>query len=196
MADIALATEEKAVSQSLINIAMRQFRRNKGALAGLFIVTVFVLAALLAPWIAPYDPLDSQLDQSLKGHSATHWLGTDEQGRDILSRIIWGGRVSLSIGVVAVCIAVVMGVVIGVAAGYAGGQVDNILMRLMDILMSFPGILLAIAIVSALGPNTINLMIAIGIYSVPLFSRVIRSSVLSIREMEYIEAAQAAGPDI
>jgi peptide/nickel transport system permease protein len=187
------ATNNKVKGDSQLTLAYRQFRKNKGAMVGLVIVCIFVFSAIFAPIIAPYDPLDSNLEMSLKGHSLDHPLGTDEQGRDILSRIIWGGRVSLAIGVVAVLIAMLMGVFIGVLAGYVGGKIDNVLMRFMDILIAFPGILLAMAIVSALGPSTINLMIAIGIYSVPMFARVIRSSVLSVKEMEFIEAARAVG---
>ena len=160
---------------------------------GLCIVMLFVLSAIFSPFIAPYNPLEGDLDQALKGHSRQHWLGTDEQGRDILSRIIYGGRYSLAIGVVAVSIAICLGVLLGVLSGYVGGKVDAAIMRTMDILMSFPGMLLAMAIVSALGPSLVNLMISIGIYSVPTFSRVVRGSVLSIKEMEYVEAAKAVG---
>jgi len=154
---------------------------------------LFVFSAIFAPFIAPYDPLESNLDESLQSHSLKHWLGTDEQGRDILSRIIYGGRMSLSIGVIAVVIANVLGVLLGLISGFVGGKVDNVIMRLMDILMAFPGMLLALAIVSALGPGIFNLMIAIGVYSVPTFARVVRGSALSIREMEYVEAAKAIG---
>ena len=189
----AALPEPTETGVSPLALAARRFRRNRGAMVGLCIVTVFVLSAVFSPFIAPYDPLEGELDQALKGHSRQHWLGTDEQGRDILSRIIFGGRYSLAIGVVAVSIAICLGVLLGVLSGYVGGMVDAAIMRTMDILMSFPGMLLAMAIVSALGPSLVNLMISIGIYSVPTFSRVVRGSVLSIKEMEYVEAARAVG---
>lgn len=186
-------TARKAKGESLFRIALSQLKRNKGAIAGGVIVLVFVLSAVFAPFIAPYDPLDSKLDEALQSHSFRHWLGTDEQGRDILSRIIYGGRMSLAIGVIAIAIASVLGILLGLISGFMGGKVDNVIMRLMDILMAFPGMLLALAIVSALGPGTVNLMIALGVYSVPFFARVVRGSVLSVKEMEYIEAAKAIG---
>jgi peptide/nickel transport system permease protein len=182
-----------AKGESLFKLSSRRFLRNKGAVAGGIIVMIFILTAIFSPFIAPHDPLESNLEDALKGHSRKYLLGTDEQGRDLFSRIIYGGRMSLAIGVVAVSIAIVLGAVFGVTAGYVGGRMDNWIMRLMDILMAFPGILLAMAIVSALGPSTFNLMVSIGVYSIPTFARVIRSSVLNIKEMEYIEAARAAG---
>jgi peptide/nickel transport system permease protein len=178
---------------SPIRLAAKRFRKNKGAMVGLAIVILFILSAVFAPYLAPYDPLEGSLEQALQGHSRAHWLGTDEQGRDVLSRIIFGGRYSLAIGVVAVSIAIVLGVLLGVLSGYVGGRVDNLIMRATDILMAFPGMLLAMAIVSALGPSLVNLMISIGVYSVPTFARVVRGSVLSIKEMEYVEAARAVG---
>lgn len=182
-----------AKGESLFKLSGRRFLRNKGAVAGGIIVMIFILTAIFSPFIAPHDPLESNLEDALKGHSRKYLLGTDEQGRDLLSRIIYGGRMSLAIGVVAVSIAIVLGAVFGVTAGYVGGRMDNWIMRLMDILMAFPGILLAMAMISALGPSTFNLMVSIGVYSIPTFARVIRSSVLNIKEMEYIEAARAAG---
>jgi len=179
--------------ESLFRIAISQLRRNKGAMVGGTVVLLFIFTAVFAPLIAPYDPLDSNLDEALQSHSYKHWLGTDEQGRDILSRIIYGGRMSLAIGVIAVAISSVLGVLLGLISGFMGGKVDNVIMRFMDILMAFPGMLLALAIVSALGPGTFNLMIALGVYSVPFFARVVRGSVLSVREMEYVEAAKAIG---
>jgi peptide/nickel transport system permease protein len=189
-----MSEEIKAVKgESLFKLSARRFSRNKGAVTGGIIVMIFILSAVFSPFIAPHDPLESNLEDALKGHSRKYLLGTDEQGRDLLSRIIYGGRMSLAIGVIAVSIAIVLGVIFGVMSGYVGGRLDNWIMRLMDILMAFPGILLAMAIVSALGPSTFNLMVSIGVYSVPTFARVIRSSALSIKEMEYIEAAKAVG---
>jgi peptide/nickel transport system permease protein len=187
------AAVEKVKGESLLRIAGSQLKKNKGAIAGGVIIVIFILSAIFAPLIAPYDPLESNLKEALQSHSFKHWLGTDEQGRDILSRIIHGGRMSLAIGVIAVAIATALGVLLGLVAGYTGGKVDNIIMRLMDILVAFPGMLLALAIVSALGPGTLNLMIAIGVYSVPIFARVVRGSVLTVKEMEFVEAARAIG---
>lgn len=162
-------------------------------MVGGVIILIFIFSAIFAPFIAQYDPLESNLDEALQSNSSKHWLGTDEQGRDILSRIIYGGRMSLAIGVIAVAIANVLGVILGLLSGFMGGKVDNIIMRLMDILMAFPGMLLALSIVSALGPGIFNLMIAIGVYSVPIFARVVRGSVLAVKEIEYVEAARAIG---
>lgn len=187
------AAVEKVKGESLLRITVSQLKKNKGAMAGGVIIVIFIFSAIFAPLIAPYDPLESNLEESLQSRSFKHWLGTDEQGRDILSRIIYGGRMSLAIGVIAVVIATALGVLLGLVAGFTGGKVDNIIMRLMDILMAFPGMLLALAIVSALGPGTLNLMIAIGVYSVPIFARVIRGSVLAVKEMEFVEAARAIG---
>ncbi|NNG00595.1 MAG: ABC transporter permease [Desulfobacteraceae bacterium] len=183
----------KNKGESLLRIAASQLLKNKGAVFGGVIVFVFIVSAVFAPFIAPYDPLDSNLEDALQGHSLKHWLGTDEQGRDILSRIIYGSRMSLSIGVIAVLISNAFGVLLGLVAGYVGGKTDNVIMRIMDILMAFPGMLLALAIVSALGPGIFNLMIAIGTYSIPIFARVVRGSVLTVREMEYVESARAIG---
>lgn len=185
--------EVKIKGESLFRMAISQLRRNKGAMVGGAVVLLFIFTAVFAPLIAPYDPLESNLDEALQSHTYKHWFGTDEQGRDILSRIIYGGRMSLAIGVIAVAISSVLGVFLGLISGFMGGKVDNVIMRFMDILMAFPGMLLALAIVSALGPGTFNLMIALGVYSVPFFARVVRGSVLSVREMEYVEAARAIG---
>lgn len=185
--------DKKIRSESLLRLSARQFVKNKGAMAGMVMVLIFILCAIFAPLLAPHDPLDSNLEKALQSYSWDYLLGTDEQGRDILSRIIYGCRVSLVIGVLSTIVAIVFGVGIGLIAGYFGGKLDNVLMRCMDVVVAFPGVLLAMAIVTALGPSTLNLTIAIGTASVPLFARVIRSSVLGIMEMEYIEAAEASG---
>lgn len=171
----------------------RRLKRNKAALAGGAIVAVFVLVALAAPLIAPYPPDEGDLGQRLKPPSAAHWLGTDALGRDVLSRIIYGARVSLQIQVVAVLIALVLGTLLGMFGGYYGGWADNVIMRGMDILLAFPGIFLAISIIAVLGPGLLNLMLAAGIYSVPQFARIVRGSILSLKEKEFVEAARAAG---
>lgn len=173
----------------------RRLKRNKMAVLGLVILIVLVLLALFADVIANYDNvvIKQNLAHRLQGPSAAHWLGTDEFGRDIFARLIHGTRVSLQVGIVAVGISIVIGGILGAVAGYYGGKLDNIIMRIMDIFLAVPSILLAIAIVSALGPSIINLMLAISISSVPSYARIVRASVLSIRDQEFIEAAKAIG---
>ena len=171
----------------------RRLKRNKAAIVGGVIVFLFVLVALLAPILAPYPPNEGDLALRLKPPSAAHWLGTDALGRDILSRVIYGAQVSLQIQVAAVLIALVLGTLLGMFGGYYGGLTDNVIMRFMDILLAFPGIFLAISIIAVLGPGLLNLMLAAGIYSVPQFARIVRGSILSLKEKEFIEAARAAG---
>ncbi len=176
-----------------LTITFKRISRNKGALIGMIIVIVFVAVAILAPVIAPKDPYKQDLLSSLEAPSFRHLFGTDIFGRDVLSRVIYGARTSLSISLAAVLFAILLGVVVGTLAGYFGGVIDEVLMRFLDILMAFPDILLAIAIVAALGPGKANLIIAIAIYSFPQFARVMRASVLTIKTNEYIEAARAIG---
>lgn len=173
----------------------RRLKRNKMAILGLIILTILVLLAIFADVIADYDNvvIKQNLAHRLQGPSAAHWLGTDEFGRDIFARLIHGTRVSLQVGIVAVGISIVIGGILGAVAGYYGGKLDNIIMRVMDIFLAVPSILLAIAIVSALGPSILNLMLAISISSVPSYARIVRASVLSIRDQEFIEAARAIG---
>lgn len=173
----------------------RMLKKNKMALVGLGILVILVLLALFADVIADYDTvvIKQNLANRLKGPSAEHWLGTDEFGRDIFARLIHGARVSLKVGIIAVGISIVLGGILGALAGFYGGKIDNIIMRVMDVFLAVPSILLAIAIVSALGPSIINLMVAISISSVPRYARIVRASVLSIRDQEFVEAARAIG---
>lgn len=173
----------------------RRLKRNKMAVLGLIILIILVLLAVFADVIANYDNvvIKQNLAHRLQGPSAAHWLGTDEFGRDIFARLVHGTRVSLQVGIVAVGISIVIGGILGAVAGYYGGKLDNTIMRIMDIFLAVPNILLAIAIVSALGPSIINLMLAISISSVPSYARIVRASVLSIRDQEFIEAAKAIG---
>jgi peptide/nickel transport system permease protein len=172
---------------------VNRFKKNKRAMAGLWMVLVFLVVAIFAPWIAPHDPFEQNMQVMLEAPSIHHFFGTDEFGRDIFSRIIYGAQISLMIGIVGVLISIVFGVALGTISGYFGGFVDSLVMRIMDIFMAFPSFLLALAIVSVLGPGMINVMIAIGIFSVPTFARISRSSVISIKNKEYIEAARAMG---
>lgn len=172
---------------------LRRLLRHRAAVLGGLIVLTIVLAALLADVIAPYDPIKGKLADMLKPPSPEHWMGTDEQGRDILSRIIHGSRISLQIGMVAVGISLTVGTTIGALSAYFGGWLDLIVMRIIDILLAFPSILLAIAITAILGPGLTNAMIAVGIVNMPVYARLIRASVLSLREQDFVQAARAAG---
>lgn len=173
----------------------RMLKKNKMALVGLGILVILVLLALFADVIADYDTvvIKQNLANRLKGPSAEHWLGTDEFGRDIFARLVHGARVSLKVGIIAVGISIILGGILGALAGFYGGKIDNIIMRVMDVFLAVPSILLAIAIVSALGPSILNLMVAISISSVPSYARIVRASVLSIRDQEFVEAARAIG---
>ena len=166
---------------------------NRLAAAGLVVLALLILAAVFADLVAPYSFTDDEIARRLEPPSRDHWFGTDELGRDVLSRVIFGARVSLQVGAVAVGISLVLGTLIGLISGYRGGWVDAVLMRTMDVLFSFPVVLLAIAIVAVLTPSLVNTMIAIGVVFTPIFARVVRGSVLSVREEVYVEAARALG---
>jgi len=178
---------------------LSQLWRNKTAVVGLIIIVLFLLTALFAPYISPYDPLEASLYDQLKPpvwHETGTWkniLGTDDLGRDILSRIIWGARVSLIVAVVSVGLAFILGTLLGAVSGYYKGSLDNFIMRIMDIILAFPYILLAIVVVAYLGPSLRNAMIAIGITYVPRFARIVRGSVLEEGEKDYVAAARAIG---
>ena len=171
-----------------------QFRQSRSAVAGLAIVLAFALTGLLAPLAAPADPIAQHLDAVLKWplHGG-FLLGSDDLGRDILSRVIYGARVSLMVGAISVSISLTVGCTIGLFAGYFGGVLDLLVMRLIDILMAFPSILLAIVICAALGPSLQNAMVAIGVMGVPAFTRMIRAAVLAEKEMDYVQAERSLG---
>jgi len=172
---------------------LRRLLRSPSAQAGVVMTGVFLATALLASWIAPYDPVAPAPDLILHAPSWGHPFGTDELGRDVLSRVMYGSRISLEVGAVAVAIAMMAGTVLGLIAGFNGGLWDTLIMRGTDVLLAFPGILLAIAVVATLGPSLVNVMIAVGIGAVPVYARTVRGSTLSVRQMEYVEAARAAG---
>jgi peptide/nickel transport system permease protein len=172
---------------------LRRLRRHRLAMLGLGFLCLLVLCAIAADVISPYKPLEQAMVQRLKPPSAAHWLGTDDFGRDILTRIMFGSRISLQIGFVAVGIAGSIGILLGLVSGYFGGWIDNVLMRCMDVLLAFPAILLAVTIMALLGPSTTNVMIAIGIAYIPIFARVVRGTVLTVKPNEYVEAARASG---
>lgn len=185
---------KKAKSSSLWGDALSRIVKSKTALIGLCIILILIITAIFAPLIATHSPTDYEsLADRYQPPSSEHWLGTDELGRDIFSRIVYGSRISIQIGVIAVGISMIIGVILGGIAGYFGKWIDHIIMRLIDILMAFPSILLAIALVAVLGPNLRNAMIAVGIVGIPQFARIVRSAVLSVKETEYVEAARAIG---
>ena len=169
-------------------------RKNRGVVVGLVLVGALFLAALLSPVISPHDPIATAPDEAyLPPLAPGHILGTDELGRDQLSRVLWGARVSLPVAFVAVAVGLVGGGLIGIVSGYAGGVADLVLMRLVDALLAFPALILAIALVAALGPNLRNAMIAIGIVAVPVYARLIRAVVLQLKQMEFIVATRSLG---
>jgi len=174
-------------------VLLRRLLRRPSAVIGGAVVLVFVAVALTAPVISPHDPNDVAARQRRKPPSAEHRLGTDEIGRDVLSRVIYGARVSLQVGVIAIGIALTGGTILGVIAGYFGRHVDTVIMRLTDVMLAFPGILMAIAIVAILGPGLYNVMIAVGIEAIPVYARTARASTLSVRETEYVLGARAIG---
>jgi peptide/nickel transport system permease protein len=186
-------SEEKSQKTSQVREVWRRLKRNRAAMVGGVIVLLFVATALLAPWLSPHHPNEGDLTKRLKAPDREHLLGTDPLGRDLLSRVIYGARISLQIQIVAVIIALFVGTILGMVGGYYGGTFDNLIMRFMDILLAFPGIFLAIAIIAVLGPGLTNLMLAAGIYSIPQFARIVRGSVLSLKEKEFVEAARAVG---
>ena len=161
--------------------------------AGTAILLVLTAAALFAPLVAPYDPLGQNLDQDLIPRSSEHWLGTDKLGRDILSRIIYGGRISLLVGITTVSLSLAIGIVIGSLSGYFGGWIDQMLMRLVDILMAFPGILLAIAFTAVLGPGLDHVILALCLIGWTGYARLVRGEILSLRERDFIQAARSLG---
>lgn len=168
--------------------------RRHGALAiGAFIVALMIIAALGAPWIAPYSPYDLDVAKMLQGPSAAHWLGTDEVGRDVLSRTIYAARISVQVALIAVSVGLAGGTLIGLIAAYFGGVVDAVLMRLMELLFSFPAILLAVVLMASLGTSILNAMIAIGIIFIPGFARLARASTMDVLRQQYVEAARTIG---
>jgi ABC-type dipeptide/oligopeptide/nickel transport system permease subunit len=173
--------------------AWTQFRRSRLALPGMIVFFVIALAGLFAPLIAPYSPEATDLANVMSPPSAQHWFGTDELGRDLFTRILFGARISLLEGLLSVGIAFAVGVPLGVFSGYAGRRTDAVLMRLIDVLMAFPGVLLAIVIISILGPSLINAILAVAVYTIPIFARFARGSTLALKEEPYIEACRSIG---
>lgn len=172
---------------------VRRFLRNRMAVLGLVIIVLLVLVAAFAPVIADQPPAQQNLRERLQGPSADYWFGTDEYGRSVFSRIVYGARVSLLTGTIPVLVAGVIGTLLGLLAGFYRGWLDNVLMRIMDVLLAFPSLLLALAIVGALGPGLTNAVIAVAIVSIPEYARIVRSVVMGTREEEFVQAASAVG---
>ena len=173
--------------------AWRKLRRRRSAMLGLAVVVGFVMLAVFAGWIAPQDPIATSWGAIRKAPSAKHWFGTDEIGRDVLSRVIWGTRASMLAGVISVSISLLLGVPIGLAAGFLGGWVDAAISRVIDAFLACPFLILAIALAAFLGPSLTNAMIAIGVSATPIFARLTRGAVINVKVEEYIEAARALG---
>lgn len=173
--------------------ALRRFLRNRGAVFGLLVLLVYVIVAIFAPWIATHDIAGINLSSARRPPSLEHWFGTDALGRDLFSRIVIGARVSFVASLSAVSSALILGMLLGAVAGYFGGILDEVVMRIIDIMLAFPGILLAILVVSILGSGLPQLIIAVSIFSIPVFARLTRGSTLAIKEREFIQAAKATG---
>lgn len=172
---------------------LKQFWKNKPAFIGGCIVLFFIIISIIAPLIAPHDPYEVDLVNKLNSPSMEHWLGTDDKGRDVLSRLLYGARLSLGVGFASLIIGAFFGVLLGIFSGYYGRWVDTVIMRLVDVLLAFPGILLALAIVAALGPGLVNVTIAVSIYAIPLFARIARGSTLTVKNLEYIDGIRSLG---
>ena len=193
MAGTTVPLAIRRVSDDRLASALYFLRRNPRMIIGGTIVLAWLFIAIFAPFIAPYDPIKVNVTDSLIPPGTSHWLGTDDLGRDVLSRVMWGSRVSLSVGVISVSIGLFVGTSIGLAAGYLGGKFDLFAMRGIDALLAFPALILAIAITSALGPQIQNAMIAIGIVAIPAYARLTRGQVLAVRVREYVVAARTIG---
>jgi len=197
VAQLESAEIQLEATSGLWSEAWRRLVRNPGAIVGFVLVALFVLTAAFAPLIAPYDPREQDLsllrEGCCPGPSADHWFGVDQLGRDEFSRVVYGARFSLLIGVVAVSVGVSIGIALGAFSGFFGGKTDTVIMRLMDIMLSIPGLLMAIGIAAMLGPGLFSIMIAIGVVNVPIFARLLRGSVLGQKENDFVLAARAIG---
>ena len=189
-----MATETMDIDapERSMQLAMGRYFSHPGAVIGLVILVCWILVTIFAPVLAPYDPADL-VGRARQATSAEHWLGTDMLGRDVLSRVIYGSRISISIGLIAVLLGGIPGVILGLLAGYFGGWVDTIISRFVDALLAFPSILLALVVIAALGASIQNMMIAVGIATLPDYARLVRGTVLSIKSQPYVEAARLVG---
>lgn len=191
--ELNVKVEAKERKYRLLKNMLGMLTKNKAALIGLIIIILLIIVAVMGKFFMPYNPYEGNLSQSLQAPSSAHILGTDEQGRDILSRIIDGTKISLRVGVTSVAIALSIGTLIGSIAGYYGGKIDMFLMRIMDIILAFPSLLLAIAFMSVLGKGIDKAVIAISIVTIPEYARIVRSCILTVKENEYVQAAKVIG---
>jgi glutathione transport system permease protein len=190
---MSATTADPATIRSPFAEFWRRFRRKRVALASAVVIVLLVLAAALAPWIAPYGQATPDYNALLEGPSWQHLAGTDTYGRDIFSRMMWGGQISLTVGFLSVLLGGVAGVAIGVVSGFFGGWLDGLLMRIMDVMLAFPGILPAIAVVALLGPGIVNVIYAIAISTVPVFARLVRGTTLALKQTLYVQASRSIG---
>ncbi len=179
--------------ESRIKSMWDALKKNKAALFGMFVIIFLIIIAIIGPYITPYDPYKNSMAEANQTPSAAHWFGTDQLGRDIFSRVIVGTRISLFVGIAAVAFSLLLGTIFGAIAGYFGGKIDAFIMRIMDIMLSIPSILLAVTLMAALGKGLDKAIIAIGIVSIPEYARIIRSSILSVKENDYVAAAKVLG---
>ena len=195
MMDSATLTAAQTMKrkQSASAAVLKRLRKNKTAMVGLIVFAILALSAVFAPMLTPYGYATMDLKIAFQGPSTAHWFGTDDLGRDILTRILYGGRYSLTIGIISVAFALVVGVIIGTIAGYFGGMADNLIMRFLDIFQSIPGLLLTIAISAALGSGFDKTVLALLMSRIPAFARVLRASIMGVRDQEYLEAAESIG---
>ena len=178
---------------SLWSDAWRRLRRNRSAMAGAVVLIALIVVAIAAPLVAPYEPSEQDYNHVLEGFSIFHPFGTDNFGRDIFSRVIYGARISLSVGLLGVALGLAAGMLIGLVAGHWGGWIDDVLMRALDLLLAFPQLLLAIMVITVLGVGDTNVIVAIGIFSLPVFARVVRGQILSLKQFDFVLAARASG---
>lgn len=181
----------KVKKQSTTGEIFKRLAKNKSAMLGLIIFIILVLASIFGPMISPWSITKIDILSAFQRPNAEHWFGTDDLGRDLFTRVLYGGRYSLSIGIIAIIFSLILGIIVGTVAGYFGGQVDNIIMRILDIIQSIPGIILTIAISAALGSGFDKTIMALGISRVPSFARVLRASIMSVRDKEFLEAAES-----
>ena len=187
------ASYYKATLKALLIGLINAFNTNKTSWFGLGLFALVCALALAAPWISPHDPLDQNILKRLQGPSSEFWMGTDAYGRDIFSRILYGARISLMIGLVSITIALLIGTTIGLLAGYFGGRTDIIIMQIMDVLLAFPSLILGLIIVAMMGPSVTNLIIAIALTAIPPFARIARAPTIVVKEREFVEAGRALG---
>jgi glutathione transport system permease protein len=180
-------------STSLWRDAWRRLRRNRAAVGGAIVLLGLMAIAIAAPLLAPYEPAEQDYEHLLEGFSLAHPFGTDNFGRDIFSRVLYGARISLSVGLLGVCLGLGAGMLVGLPAGHWGGWVDDVLMRSLDLLLAFPQLLLAIMVITVLGVGDVNVIVAIGIFSLPVFARVVRGQILSLKQLDFVLAARASG---